>query len=85
LNLIIFPWQALDVNYLTRKATTFVSPHPHLELYKEGDHWVMKISSTFKSIECKFKVRYSRSKNSFQFFLGGKAVRFKVASVVDPE
>jgi hypothetical protein len=53
----MFLGQALDVNYLTRKATTFVSPHPHLEFYKEGDHWVMKISSTFKSIECKFKVR----------------------------
>ena len=44
------------MNYLTRKATSFVSPHPHLELYKEGTMWTMKISTTFKSIECKFEV-----------------------------
>jgi hypothetical protein len=77
--------QALDVNYLTRKATTFVSPHPHLELYKEGDHWVMKISSTFKSIECKFKVRLVGLKGSNQFGRDGRKIQSTVTSVVDPE
>lgn len=53
----LFMIQALDVNYLTRKATSFVSPHPHLELYKEGNTWTMKLTTTFKSFECKFEVK----------------------------
>ncbi len=46
--------KALDVNFLLRKAATVSSPV--MEVSKEGDLWVIKTSTSLKSMELKFEV-----------------------------
>jgi hypothetical protein len=48
-------WQALDVNFLLRKAATVSTPV--MEVTEEGGVWSIKTSTTLKSMELKFKVR----------------------------
>ncbi len=48
-------WQALDVNFLLRKAATVSTPV--MEVSEEGGVWTIKTSTTLKSMELKFKVR----------------------------
>ena len=46
--------KALGVNMLLRKAATVSTPS--LEISEEGGDWVIKTSTTLKSMELKFKV-----------------------------
>ena len=46
--------KALGVNMLLRKAATVSTPS--LEISEEGGVWVIKTSTTLKSMELKFKV-----------------------------
>ncbi len=48
-------WQALDVNFLLRKAATVSTPV--MEVSEEDGVWTIKTSTTLKSMELKFKVR----------------------------
>jgi len=52
--------KALGVNMLLRKAATVSTPS--LEISEEGGDWVIKTSTTLKSMELKFKVCF------FQYF-----------------
>jgi len=45
---------ALGVNYLLRKAATVSTPV--MEVSEEGGNWVIKTSTTLKSMELKFKL-----------------------------
>ena len=46
--------QALDVNFLLRKAATVSTPV--MEISEEGGTWTIKTSTTLKTMELKFKV-----------------------------
>ena len=46
--------QALDVNFLLRKAATVSTPV--MEVSEEGGVWTIKTSTSLKSMELKFKV-----------------------------
>jgi hypothetical protein len=51
-------WQALDVNFLLRKAATVSTPV--MEVSEEDGVWTIKTSTTLKSMELKFKVRFAQ-------------------------
>ena len=50
----IFFCQELDVNFLLRKAATVSTPV--CEIYEEDGGWMIKTSTTLKTMELKFKV-----------------------------
>ena len=50
-----FYLQELDVNFLLRKAATVSTPV--CEIYEEDGGWMIKTSTTLKTMELKFKVR----------------------------
>ena len=54
LQLLVVVWQALDVNFLLRKAATVSTPV--MEVSEEDGVWTIKTSTTLKSMELKFKV-----------------------------
>ena len=60
-------FQALDVNYLLRKAATVSTPV--VEITEENGVWSIKSSTTLKSMDLKFKVSYFRETISIEFCL----------------
>ena len=54
LHFVYFYCQELDVNFLLRKAATVSTPV--CEIYEEDGGWMIKTSTTLKTMELKFKV-----------------------------
>ena len=64
-----FPCQALEVNFLLRKAAT--ASTPSLDITESGGEWSIKSSTTLKTVELKFKVTNAEN-ITFLFCLGLK-------------
>ena len=62
-----FPCQALEVNFLLRKAAT--ASTPSLDITESGGEWSIKSSTTLKTVELKFKVTNAMQKNITWFKL----------------
>ena len=54
-DLFILCSQALEVNFLLRKAATVSTPV--MEVSEDAGAWTIKTSTTLKTMELKFKVR----------------------------
>ena len=52
--IITYKFQALDVNFLLRKAATVSTPV--MEITEDAGTWTIKTSTTLKTMELKFKV-----------------------------
>ena len=61
LHFAYFYCQELDVNFLLRKAATVSTPV--CEIYEEDGGWMIKTSTTLKTMELKFKVSMIQIKN----------------------